>query len=313
MAPDQLSGVASGVLLEIDVLSPGGGTTLSRRFQGDAGWTIDATELGCHVRANGAMPTGSVAIVAIENPADAAICRIPLQEATVMVIPSGVDLAAAVRPGLRYVAAVVPLACWLDVAAAVTGRDPTPPLRSMTAQLPPGPGARAANATETLITRITAEAGHQGAFPAGLSDYLATVVDTIEQQADSRTTPTLPLSRRVRQAWAAHDFVTAHLADAITVPQLCLEVGASRRQLEYALREVFGLSPHGLIERARLNACRRALQGARAQGRSVTQVAMDLGVTHLGRFAAQYRLLFGERPSETYRGAGTRQAGGVPF
>jgi transcriptional regulator GlxA family with amidase domain len=33
--------------------------------------------------------------------------------------------------------------------------------------------------------------------------------------------------------------------------------------------------------------------------RTVTQVATDLGIAHMGRFAARYREVFGEPPSES--------------
>jgi hypothetical protein len=39
----------------------------------------------------------------------------------------------------------------------------------------------------------------------------------------------------------------------------------------------------------------------------VTQVAIDHGVTHFGRFAAQYRELFGENPSLSRSRGGRRK------
>jgi transcriptional regulator GlxA family with amidase domain len=72
----------------------------------------------------------------------------------------------------------------------------------------------------------------------------------------------------------------------------------SRRELEYAFRTVFDESPRAYLQSLRLNAIRRALRSTRTC-EPVTRIAFDHGVTHLGRFSAQYRRLFGELPSET--------------
>ena len=81
--------------------------------------------------------------------------------------------------------------------------------------------------------------------------------------------------------------------------RLCREVGVSRRQLEYAFRTVFDVGPREFIHLLRLNEIRRRLIKARRNGSTVTGIAFDCGITHLGRFAASYRSLFGESPKRT--------------
>jgi AraC family transcriptional regulator, ethanolamine operon transcriptional activator len=56
------------------------------------------------------------------------------------------------------------------------------------------------------------------------------------------------------------------------------------------------------VKSVRLTAARRALQDPSATT-SVTDVALQRGFFHLGRFAHDYRELFGESPSETLRRA----------
>ncbi|TIX23894.1 MAG: AraC family transcriptional regulator, partial [Mesorhizobium sp.] len=68
------------------------------------------------------------------------------------------------------------------------------------------------------------------------------------------------------------------------------EIGISRRQLEYAFRAAFALSPLEFIRAVRLNEARRLLTARGADGLSVTRIAMEVGITHLGRFAASYRM-----------------------
>ena len=75
----------------------------------------------------------------------------------------------------------------------------------------------------------------------------------------------------------------------------------SRRELEYAFRTVFDQSPRDFLHLLRLNAVRRALRRG-APGDTILRVLLDHGFTHPGRFAADYRAIFGEQPSETLRG-----------
>jgi AraC family ethanolamine operon transcriptional activator len=50
-----------------------------------------------------------------------------------------------------------------------------------------------------------------------------------------------------------------------------------------------------------MEAVRQALESARPGEATVTRIATDYGFFELGRFAATYSALFGERPSETLR------------
>ena len=51
----------------------------------------------------------------------------------------------------------------------------------------------------------------------------------------------------------------------------------------------------------RMHLARRALAAATSDGLTVTGVAADYGFGELGRFAVEYRTLFGESPSLTLK------------
>jgi AraC family ethanolamine operon transcriptional activator len=51
----------------------------------------------------------------------------------------------------------------------------------------------------------------------------------------------------------------------------------------------------------KLNAIRQVLKRSRGTNERVSDVALRSGFSHFGRFAEEYRRLFGERPSETLR------------
>jgi AraC-like DNA-binding protein len=53
-----------------------------------------------------------------------------------------------------------------------------------------------------------------------------------------------------------------------------------------------------LIESVRMNSAHRELSELRPEESTVTQVALDNGFSHLGRFSVAYRERYGETPSD---------------
>jgi AraC family ethanolamine operon transcriptional activator len=85
----------------------------------------------------------------------------------------------------------------------------------------------------------------------------------------------------------------------VTVPELCSAAGVSERTLEYAFRDAVGAPPSSFIRHRRLHAVRHELLIAGTDEGSVGDIANRFGFLHLGRFATDYRRLFGELPSQT--------------
>jgi len=98
-------------------------------------------------------------------------------------------------------------------------------------------------------------------------------------------------------------FLRDHFDEPIQLAQLCDATGVSERSLRNACHAVCGTSPKRYLTRRRMEAVRQALAAARPGQATVTRIATDYGFFELGRFAATYSSLFGERPSETLRGA----------
>jgi AraC-like DNA-binding protein len=94
------------------------------------------------------------------------------------------------------------------------------------------------------------------------------------------------------------------------VSNLCRELRVARRTFERAFRETLGLGPANYFRIRALNSIRRRLLDAAPRPGVVARLAIDHGFWHLGRFAASYRALFGERPLDTLRaGAGAGSFG----
>jgi AraC family ethanolamine operon transcriptional activator len=85
---------------------------------------------------------------------------------------------------------------------------------------------------------------------------------------------------------------------AVTVTDLCGVAGATERTLRNAFSRVYGMGPNRFVRLHRLDEARRALRTP-APTDTVSRIATALGIWDLGRFAGQYRALFGESPSQT--------------
>lgn len=107
------------------------------------------------------------------------------------------------------------------------------------------------------------------------------------------------LTRRTIGLRHALEYLNAHAYEGLTIGRLSQEIGISQRTLERAFRDTFDISARQYMRMRRFHAVRRALLTARPGSVSVAYIAHSHGFYELGRFAVDYRNLFGERPSET--------------
>ncbi|KRE15616.1 hypothetical protein ASE66_12260 [Bosea sp. Root483D1] len=107
-------------------------------------------------------------------------------------------------------------------------------------------------------------------------------------------------SAGMAQVALAEEIMRAKSDDALSITALAARVGVSTRSLQLAFRQYRGVGPRQILEDFRLDAAHARLFAA-APGDNVTRIALDCGVTHLGRFATRYRTRFGETPLATLR------------
>jgi AraC family ethanolamine operon transcriptional activator len=96
--------------------------------------------------------------------------------------------------------------------------------------------------------------------------------------------------------------IDEHLDDGLTIEDLTSVADVSERTLRSVFLEYFGLPPMQYLLARRLHRVRNALQAGAPAVTTVTAVAAKFGFWHFGRFAGQYRRLFGESPSATLSG-----------
>ena len=100
---------------------------------------------------------------------------------------------------------------------------------------------------------------------------------------------------------AAEDYALSHADERVYVTDLCRAAAVSERALEYAFKEVMGLTPVAYLTRLRLHRVRQALLLATHGTTTVSTVALDWGFWHFGEFSRAYKDCFGELPSDTLR------------
>lgn len=94
-------------------------------------------------------------------------------------------------------------------------------------------------------------------------------------------------------------YIRQHLDTRLTMLDLSIACGMRSRSLINAFEAITGFGPMDYLKRLRLSAVRRVLQRADREHIKITDVAMDWGFWHMGHFSRDYRVMFGESPSQT--------------
>lgn len=161
----------------------------------------------------------------------------------------------------------------------------------------PGPPQALARLRSLLAGVITlATNGEQAAATSLLELELPAAV--LSSWLGAAASPPARCSNRALVMARALEYLDAFPQEVISVEQLCQASACSMSTLERAFRERFGVSPKRYLVMSRLSGVRYALLEG-AQELSVGQVANKWGFWHMGQFALDYRLQFGELPSET--------------
>lgn len=123
---------------------------------------------------------------------------------------------------------------------------------------------------------------------------------------------------RIDVAWEDSPAAWFHFRRAIShierkespprLTELARELGLTLRSVETAFQSCTGMSPATYLRCERLNRVREDLIEHGPSDATVTELAMRRGFTELGRFAVEYRRVFGEKPSQTLqrRSAGSK-------
>jgi AraC family ethanolamine operon transcriptional activator len=93
------------------------------------------------------------------------------------------------------------------------------------------------------------------------------------------------------------ELVRNNVDTPISVAEVCLQLGISRRTLQYCFQNLLNTTPMAYLRAERLNGVRTMLRTEK----SVTEAAAHWGFWHFGHFAQEYKKMFGELPSVTFK------------
>jgi AraC-like DNA-binding protein len=297
--PDEFGIAVSGASLTADFLAPQRLPARVEQFQNPA-WAFDFHEAHVKARVRGPLPPGWMTLGLMRAATDSAFHGLATGLGVLVCNPPGEAIDGHIAPGFKCLAVSVPVEVW-EQCRLLAGIERSAFGDVAAFHLQPTFYAAIEHQLRALRNLLLTSGSTPDliAFAARrAADFAQQVATTAWELSSTAPPPRDSLRNRTRLARRAEMWMHEHLADAIQVPDVCLALRVSRRELEYAFRATFDQSPRDFLHALRLNAIRRALRRT-GDHTSVLEVALNHGITHPSRFAAQYRQFFHENPSET--------------
>ena len=296
--PDDFSNAVSGIDLKVDFQKRQERASRVEQFQ-SRDWALDYGEANVRTRVRGVLHEGWASFCLALGTGEAIWNGHHAKQGMLCLLPPGEEIDGRTSSEFAWLTAAVPPEVWHRCLASA-GHE-SGPSRLKVISLPPtvlGALLRSSRGTRVELSRSWDDAT-RARIAAGRATGLVTdtFIHACEWFPGHVHHHHSSLRNRARLARLADAWMRQHLEKEVQMPDLCLALKVSRRELEYAFRTVFDVSPRDHFETLRLNAIRRAL--LRNTHQTVTEIAHAHGINHLGRFAARYQALFGEKPSET--------------
>ena len=141
---------------------------------------------------------------------------------------------------------------------------------------------------------------------AAEDEFVGTLDQLLTQHVDAILLPSEFNESSERIILKALEHVRARTWEPVTVEDLVAATAVEYRTLLRAFQRYLNMGPKHYLKLRQLNVVRLALRQKQEVKRNVTSILAENGVTEFGRFAFEYKQLFGEAPSETHGANGTR-------
>ncbi|MNN55626.1 Virulence regulon transcriptional activator VirF [compost metagenome] len=133
----------------------------------------------------------------------------------------------------------------------------------------------------------------QGHYSQIVASKLLTLMST-NIRRESLATPGACLERIL-------DYIDRNLKLELAAETLAEQACMSVRSLYALFDRHLGTTPKQYVRQRKLERVHACLSDGSCAVRSVTELAMDYGFLHLGRFSETYRERFGQLPSQTFK------------
>ncbi|MDB6133785.1 MAG: AraC family transcriptional regulator [Verrucomicrobiales bacterium] len=300
--PDDFRDAVSGMSLTVDFQKRQERVSMVEQFQ-TTNWALDFGKANVRTRVRGVLRGGWGSFCLTRGPGTAVWNGQSAGPGFAALLPPNDEVDGFTTPEYAWLTAAIPPRVWRD-SLTLAGLDEGSIPHLRVCSLPPPLFTRIDRRLRDLQWRISQTAASpiqeksvQDDITVFVSECFAILCGLTARTAP----PPSSLRNRTRLVRMAETWMHDHLAEPVRIPDVCLALRVSRRELEYAFRTIIDQSPRDNFQALRLHAVRRALLRADGATNSLIQVAYAHGVTHLGRFAANYRQLFGENPGVTMR------------
>ena len=109
---------------------------------------------------------------------------------------------------------------------------------------------------------------------------------------------------RIVQSWDKLEmYIETHKQRPIMLSELSKATDIGQRSIFRLFKDRFNLTPKAYLNKLRLNGVRNDITQMDFTKNNITDIARNWGFWHMGQFAADYKRLFGELPSETLQSA----------
>lgn len=203
----------------------------------------------------------------------------------------------------EVIGCILPRARFVETVAALEGLEPDRlAMRDRALELAPDASERLRRGLAAIIDRsLRAEA--EATSRCDSFDFANAVFELmVEAYLHARPEP-MPKSGHIRNpariVRAAEERFAQADGNPVSLADLCAAAGVGKTALYLAFQDWCGVPPIAYFHKRRLAMARARLVSADAERGAVRQAALTVGLTEFGRFARDYRQLFGESPSAT--------------
>jgi AraC family ethanolamine operon transcriptional activator len=125
------------------------------------------------------------------------------------------------------------------------------------------------------------------------------IINAIKYSLSDQTGTVVHLTEGEKTALEVRKFLLDSLEETMTIQNIAEQFNISDKTLQNSSKSLFGFTPKHFMVLLKLNRAHEDLQSSDIQTTNVSDIATKWGFSHFGRFAKEYRSLFGVLPSET--------------